>query len=108
MATPDDRLARLLKRAAAQTPAEPIPPLSAARADDVVRAWRAAAPASADGPLLWLAWRGAAAATAVMLLSCALYFTTPENAVITAPNAAGTTEPELAIAENATLLALQP
>jgi hypothetical protein len=108
MATPDDRLARLLKRAAAQTPFQPIPPLAAARADDVVRAWRAATPASAEGPLLWLAWRGALAATAVMLATCALYISTPDSATVASANAIGTTEPELAIAENATLLALQP
>ncbi|MBS0659928.1 MAG: hypothetical protein JSR82_16940 [Verrucomicrobia bacterium] len=109
MATPDDRLARLLKNAA-QAPAEPIAPLAASRADDVVRAWRAAQTHPAEEvPWLGFAWRGVAAACAVMVATCALYASSPETTVVSvADDTSLSSDPELFAADSATLLALQP
>lgn len=110
MATPDDRLARLLKNAA-QVPPEPIDPLAAARADDVVRAWRAARtqPQAEELPWLGFAWRGVAAACAVMIATCAIYASAPETSTIAQVDESSlASDPELFVADSATLLALQP
>lgn len=110
MATNDDQLARLLKRAAAEAAPEPIEPLAAPRADEVIRAWRAArsTPAAEETPWLGFAWRGVAAASVVMLATFSLYLSSPEAAVITLADDASANDPELAVADSATLLALQP
>lgn len=110
MATNDDQLARLLKRAAAQTQPEPIEPLAAARADAVIRAWRASRskPAAEETPWLGFAWRGVAAACAVMLATFSLYLSSPESSAIALADATNSADPELAISDSATLLALQP
>lgn len=108
MATPDDRLARLLKRAA-QSQEDPIPPLASPRADEVIRAWRAAQSGPEDdAPLLGFVWRGAAAALTVMLATCALSLSSPESSAGMAAQDESSVDQELAVADSATLIALQP
>ncbi len=101
----DDQLSRLLKSAAEQPrPDSTPPPLSAAREDEVIRAWRHAIARPAPGWFDGLLGPSVALAGAAMALALALNYQSLSEGGATLPQV----EFERLIADSSTQLALLP